>query len=113
MTEGRLPGAMAFGRRGILVNSIQPGLIRSGLAAAAFAIPSHEALHAREIPPGRVGEPADVAQAVLWLAQFPYITGANLPPSGGRQLTRSVGAEELAALDLANVPPVANASSTG
>jgi 3-oxoacyl-[acyl-carrier protein] reductase len=91
--------AVEYGARGIRVNSIQPGLIRSDMAAGIFEIPGAEELLNREIPLGRVGEPADFADAVLWLAQSPYITGANLPINGGRQLTRSTRPDEFAALE--------------
>lgn len=90
--------AIEYGARGIRVNSIQPGLIKSDMAAEVFAIPGAEALLEKEIPLGRVGLPSDFADAALWLAQSPYITGANLPINGGRQLTRSTRPEEFAAL---------------
>ena len=37
-----------------------------------------------KIPLGRVGKPEDVAEAVLYLATAPYVTGAVLPVDGGR-----------------------------
>jgi NAD(P)-dependent dehydrogenase (short-subunit alcohol dehydrogenase family) len=90
--------AMEYGPRGIRVNSIQPGLIRSDMARDIFAIPGAEEMLAREVPLGRVGEPSDFADAVLWLAQSPYITGAQLPINGGRQLTRGTRPDEFASL---------------
>lgn len=38
------------------------------------------------IPLGRFGEPEDVAQAVLFLLETPYITGQVLVVDGGLQL---------------------------
>lgn len=41
----------------------------------------------RSIPLQRVGEPQDIAQAVLFLATAPYITGQVIAVDGGRSLT--------------------------
>lgn len=41
---------------------------------------------AASIPLGRFGEPEDVAQAVLFLLESPYITGQVLVVDGGLQL---------------------------
>jgi hypothetical protein len=43
----------------------------------------------------RVGEPADFADAVLWLADRCYASGLNLPVSGGMQLMRAPRADEM------------------
>lgn len=40
----------------------------------------------RSIPLGRFGEPEEVAQAVLFLLESPYITGQVLVVDGGLQL---------------------------
>jgi NAD(P)-dependent dehydrogenase (short-subunit alcohol dehydrogenase family) len=71
------------------VNSILPGAIRSEAARGLLAIPGVEAILSRDVPLGRIGEPADYANAVLWLAGPAFVTGLNLPVSGGLQLTRS------------------------
>lgn len=41
---------------------------------------------ARPIPLGRFGEPEDVARAVFFLLESPYITGQVLVVDGGLQL---------------------------
>lgn len=87
--------AIEFGTRGITVNSIQPGPIKSDLAKDLFAIPGVEDVFAREVPLGRVGQPDDYANAVLWLASGAFVTGLNLPVNGGNQLTRMPRADEL------------------
>jgi NAD(P)-dependent dehydrogenase (short-subunit alcohol dehydrogenase family) len=87
--------AIEYGPRGIRVNSIQPGPIKSDLAADLFAIPGVEATFAREVPLGRVGHPDDYANATLWLASGAFVTGLNLPVCGGNQLTRMPRADEL------------------
>ena len=87
--------ALEYGSRGIRVNSIQPGPIKSDLARDLFAIPGVEDIYAREIPLGRVGHPDDYANAVLWLASGAFVTGLNLPVNGGNQLTRMPRVDEL------------------
>lgn len=87
--------AIEYGRRGVRVNSIQPGPIKTDLAAHLFAIPGVEDIFAREIPLGRVGNPQDYADAVLWLSGPCFVTGLNLPVNGGNQLTRMPRTDEL------------------
>ena len=75
--------AKELARRGITVNAVAPGVIRTpmltGLKAEVLA--GYE----KQIPVGRVGVPADVAHAVLFLAceESAYITGQTLPITGG------------------------------
>lgn len=80
--------AAEYGPKGIRVNSIQPGPIRSDMAAGLWAVAGMEAAYAREIPLRRIGEPADYADAALWLAGPSFVSGLNLPVSGGNHLTR-------------------------
>jgi NAD(P)-dependent dehydrogenase (short-subunit alcohol dehydrogenase family) len=80
--------AIEYGARGIRINSILPGAIRSEMAREAFAVPGFEAAYAKEIPLQRVGLPEDFANAVLWLAGPAYVTGLNLQVNGGNHLTR-------------------------
>ena len=87
--------ALEFGPRNIRINSILPGAIRSDMAKEAFEDPAFERAYAREIPLGRVGEPSDFADAVLWLAGPSYVTGLNLQVNGGNQLTRFPKLDEL------------------
>jgi NAD(P)-dependent dehydrogenase (short-subunit alcohol dehydrogenase family) len=87
--------ALEYGPRGIRVNSIQPGPIKTDLARNLYATPGVEEIFAREIPLGRVGLPDDYANAVLWLAGPAFVTGLNLPVTGGNQLTRMPRTDEL------------------
>jgi NAD(P)-dependent dehydrogenase (short-subunit alcohol dehydrogenase family) len=87
--------ATELGPRGIRVNAILPGPIRSDMAKEVFAIPGVEAALSREVPLGRVCEPADFANACLWLAGPAFITGESLQINGGMQLTRFPYAQEL------------------
>lgn len=90
--------AMEYGPRGIRVNSILPGAIRTEMAAGIFSNPEMEKIFTKEVPLGRVAEAEDIADAVLWLAgPNAYITGCNLDISGGNQLTRFPRSDEYAA----------------
>ncbi|ARR54715.1 short-chain dehydrogenase [Rhizorhabdus wittichii DC-6] len=80
--------ALEYGPRGIRVNSILPGPIKTGMAAHIYAVPGAEERRAREIPLGRVALPEDIADAVMAFVHSPYLTGHNLPVSGGMHLTR-------------------------
>jgi NAD(P)-dependent dehydrogenase (short-subunit alcohol dehydrogenase family) len=87
--------ATELATRGIRVNAILPGPIRSDMAKEVFAIPGVEEALRREFPLGRVCEPADLANACLWLAGPAFITGECLQINGGMQLTRFPYATEL------------------
>lgn len=74
--------AMDLGRDGIRVNAINPGGVRTPMAAgaddamfAAFAIP-------------RIGEPGEIGAAVVYLAsdESSFVTGADLTVDGGMVL---------------------------
>jgi glucose 1-dehydrogenase len=73
---------------GIRVNSIAPGAIRTPINRDAWETEEAEAALLKVIPYGRVGDPADVAQAALWLASdaSDYVTGASLLVDGGMSL---------------------------
>jgi NAD(P)-dependent dehydrogenase (short-subunit alcohol dehydrogenase family) len=87
--------ALEYGPRGIRVNSILPGPIKTELAASIYRVPGAEAARAREIPLGRVAMPEDIAEVAVALASCNYLTGLNLPASGGMHLTRPARADEL------------------
>jgi NAD(P)-dependent dehydrogenase (short-subunit alcohol dehydrogenase family) len=81
--------ALEYGPRGIRVNSILPGPIKTPLAAHLYEPPGAEAIFAREIPLGRVGLPDDYARATLALYGMEFVTGLNLPVGGGMHLRRA------------------------
>jgi pteridine reductase len=66
----------------VRVNAVAPG---TALWPESYPAARRRAL-ARRIPLGRAGTPEDVAGAVLYLAEAPYVTGAVLPVDGGRHL---------------------------
>lgn len=75
--------ARELGRYGIRVNAVAPGFIDTGMARS---VPAGilDQLVART-PLGRLGSPADVAEAYVWLAsdQASFVHGAVLAVDGG------------------------------
>ncbi len=66
---------------GIRVNCIAPGVIRTDMLESLGE--ETKAMLNEEIPMGRAGEPAEVAQAVLYLAEANYVTGQTIQIDGG------------------------------
>ncbi|MFG2333533.1 SDR family NAD(P)-dependent oxidoreductase [Streptomyces sp. NPDC048604] len=79
--------AAEVGRHGIRVNAIAPGWIRTPMTDRhePAAQEQAEAAMVRVSPLGRVGEPEDIAHAVLHLASdaSSFTTGQILRPNGG------------------------------
>ncbi|MGA7781858.1 MAG: SDR family oxidoreductase [Paraburkholderia sp.] len=71
--------AIEYASRGIRVNAVAPGIIRTPLHAPH----THEAL-AKMSPLGRLGEIEDIADAVLYLESASFVTGEILHVDGGR-----------------------------
>ncbi|XP_026871728.2 carbonyl reductase family member 4 [Electrophorus electricus] len=67
--------------RSIRVNLVAPGLIQTDMTAGL-----REEDERRRIPLGRFGQPEEVAQAVLFLLETPYVTGQVLLVDGGLHL---------------------------
>jgi glucose 1-dehydrogenase len=80
--------AQETAERGIRVNGIAPGAIRTAINRDAWDTPEAEAALLKLIPYGRVGAPEDVAKAAVWLAsdESDYVTGASLFVDGGMAL---------------------------
>ncbi|MBT8442777.1 MAG: SDR family oxidoreductase [Gammaproteobacteria bacterium] len=72
----------------IRVNGIAPGAIRTPINKSAWETPEAEAELLRLIPYERVGDPADIAHAAVWLAsdQSDYVTGTSMFVDGGMTL---------------------------
>jgi 3-oxoacyl-[acyl-carrier protein] reductase len=75
--------AKEFGRKGYTVNAIAPGFIQTAMTKAM----PKEAIDqmAAKVPVARLGDPADIANACLFLAteQASYINGTVLSVDGG------------------------------
>jgi 3-oxoacyl-[acyl-carrier protein] reductase len=80
-----LSAAATYAPRGIRVNAVAPGLVRTPMTAGLFASEPLAKANAAAHPLGRVGEPGDVAAAICWLlspAQS-WVTGQVLGVDGG------------------------------
>ncbi|KFL32729.1 short-chain dehydrogenase [Devosia riboflavina] len=77
--------AVTLASRGIRVNGLGPGLVRTPLTAAALASEDLRKSLARQIPLGRIAEPEDIGGAAVFLAsdEARYITGQMLFIDGG------------------------------
>ncbi|MFJ6215737.1 SDR family NAD(P)-dependent oxidoreductase [Streptomyces sp. NPDC092296] len=78
--------AYEWGRHGIRVNSIAPGYMRTAMTSDLLPSQEVEERIVRDhIPLGRVGEPADLSGAVVFLASraSAYVTGHTLTVDGG------------------------------
>lgn len=75
--------ARELGPDGITVNAVRPGYIRTAMTAGSG--PTFEAEVQARTPLGRLGDPADVAAALAWLASddAAFVTGIVLPIDGG------------------------------
>ncbi|HVH93316.1 MAG TPA: glucose 1-dehydrogenase [Nocardioidaceae bacterium] len=80
--------ATSLGERGIRVNSVAPGPIWTPLIPATMPEENVESF-GQQTPLGRVGQPAELAPAYVFLAsgKASYITGEVLAVTGGQPVT--------------------------
>lgn len=78
----------AWGREGVRVNGIAPGMIATKLTAVTTQKPDRLKAALDTISLGRLGLPADIAHAALFLVSplAAYVTGETLVVDGGRSL---------------------------
>ena len=84
LTKGGLNGAtkslaIEYARRGIRVNAVALGIIKSPMHAVE-TYPQLDRLH----PIGRMGEISDVVDAILYLESAAFVTGEILHVDGGQ-----------------------------
>ena len=84
-----------LGHAGVRVNAVRPGLVPTELAAALDQDPDVKADYLAQMPLGRVGEPADVANIVRFLLgpESSWITGEAIGVDGGHHLRRGPDVE--------------------
>jgi len=82
MTEAM---AVELAPLGINVNAISPGVIETKMAESVISDPAAKETILKRVPKGRVGQPKDIASAVVYLAseEADYVTGAVLVVDGG------------------------------
>lgn len=77
--------AQELGRDGIRVNAVSPGMVRTGMTAAAYADPQVAAERDALVPLGRVATPEDMADVIAFLLgpDARYVNGHDLVADGG------------------------------
>jgi NAD(P)-dependent dehydrogenase (short-subunit alcohol dehydrogenase family) len=84
LTKGGLDAAtrslaIEYAKRGIRVNAVAPGVIKTPM----HPVEAHQALGGLH-PLGRIGEIADIVDAILYLEAAPFVTGETLHVDGGQ-----------------------------
>jgi NAD(P)-dependent dehydrogenase (short-subunit alcohol dehydrogenase family) len=67
----------------IRVNAVAPTFVMTPMTQPFLVDPDQRREITSRIPLGRLGEPAEVAEAVLFAATSPLMTGASLVVDGG------------------------------
>ena len=82
MTQGL---AKEWGRHGVRVNAVVPGLVETKFAAALHTDPALRAMSERLTPLGRIAQPHEIAGAALYLASdaASFTTGSCVTVDGG------------------------------
>ncbi len=80
--------AQEVAEKHIRVNSIAPGAIRTPINAAAWSTAEAYAKLMKLVPYKRIGEPAEIGRAAVWLASdfSDYVVGTTLIVDGGMTL---------------------------
>ncbi len=77
--------ALEYARAGIRINAVCPGAIQTPMLNRLLAQPGAETGMMASIPLGRIGQPEEVASAVIWLCSdaASYVTGHLMIVDGG------------------------------
>jgi NAD(P)-dependent dehydrogenase (short-subunit alcohol dehydrogenase family) len=86
--------ACDLGRYGITVNAVAPGWIHTPMSAPYLSEEIVSGQHVVNLA-GRIGQPEDIARAVLWLVDpaTSYVTGATIIVDGGQTATLPMPAD--------------------
>lgn len=85
--------AMEWGKQGIRVNTVIPGAFLTPPTESVLPDEASREATAKSIPVGRIGDPRECANAILFLAsdEASYITGTELVVDGGRVAELNAG----------------------
>ena len=77
--------ALEYADGGLRVNCVNPGWTRTELIGKLIATPEAEQQIGERHPLGRLAEPAEIAEAVVWLCsdRASFVTGVAFPVDGG------------------------------
>jgi NAD(P)-dependent dehydrogenase (short-subunit alcohol dehydrogenase family) len=84
--------AVEWGRYGIRVNAVGPGVTRTPMLAEAERLPGWVAALAGRTALGRLGEAADVAAAIAAVLELGWVTGQVIHADGGLALHSPIDA---------------------
>jgi NAD(P)-dependent dehydrogenase (short-subunit alcohol dehydrogenase family) len=78
--------ALEFADTGVRINVVAPGPIETGMLNRFTRTPEKKAALISDVPMKRIGQPEEVAAAILFLAsdKASFITGASLAIDGGK-----------------------------
>lgn len=78
-------GALKWAKENIRVNCVCPGVIETAMTEMVSSNPQYRAAMENMTPLGRMGQPEEIAGAVLWLCsdQASFVTGHPLVIDGG------------------------------
>jgi len=80
-----LSAAATYSNRGIRVNAVAPGLVKSEMTRKLWETEEAAAMSAQMHAMGRLGDPEDVARAIVWLLDpaNTWVTGQTIGVDGG------------------------------
>jgi len=84
--------ALEFAPQGIRINAVAPGATMTALTRDAYT-PEVKAAYEERVALGRIGQPEDIAQAVVFLASDAagYVVGHQLVVDGGMTINGNTG----------------------
>ncbi len=85
--------AIEWGKQGVRVNAVVPGVFLTPPTEGLMPDAASQEATAQSLPIGRIGDPAECASAILFLAsdEASYITGTELVVDGGRTAELGTG----------------------
>ncbi len=91
--------ALEYAQRGIRINSVAGGFIKSPMTAGIRAIPEVWDVFLKEIPLGKPVQPSEIGEACLWLSSpTAAVTGISVVVDNGYHLLRPPQPSEISAV---------------